>query len=528
MRDLHNFRLSAETETMAQVPLDDILLAVDQHIKEGALSKARSLLKSIKPKKVPRDSILSLAQLSRRAQIPRLGLKLLSSIVRSEKVLLKPASAAELALYAALLAQAGVRREAREILETLSQKPEPEISFYWLYVLLPEWNYQEAIPHIKKYLRSREISQYQRMVGTINLIACYIYVRDTSQALRSLKKMYGYLEKTPSPLLEKNYWELKSQAALQQHHYQEALSCLDKIKTSEASDIYSLYIEKWKYLVSLKEGGPWQSSQFLKLKQLAKDLKDWETLRDLDLQTGLYLKDAKMIHYSYFGSGYPAYRRAIRQQYNEVSYPRKYRIDLHQRRETKEKIYFSLQTGESSDGRIKLKVGQSLHRCLCALLSDFYRPKSMDELFSDLFPNEYFNPNTSTQRVSQLVYRLNHWLEKKGVPLFFESINYQYHLRTKTSFAVEFEETPEALTQSSFRREQAQNLIGESRFTAKGLVQLLDVSVRSAQNLCREWIRDGSVIKKGKGPSTFYYFNVSTIKNRIVRNRMAIKNSKVG
>lgn len=476
-----------------------LIQEVDQFIKKGELSKARSLLKTLEVKKIPREHSWAVSELTRRAQWPSLGLRILNPVVRSEKPLAQPPTAQERSLYAALLAQVGVRGEAREILESLKSESTPEICFYWLYVLIPDWNYRAAIPYLKRYLRYQEITLYQKTVAWVNLAASYIFVQDFFQAHRTLDKIAGFLKKNPTPLLEKNYWELRVQAYIQQKEFDRARESLQKISARQesASDIYELYVEKWKYLIDLADGHTWIPEEWQKLRKLATELQDWETLRDLDLQTGLKRGDEELILKAYYGSPSPEYRKKILTVLNQKP-TRAFRLDLFTMRESSSEKYFSLKTGLLREGRGQMKPGQVLHRCFSALLADLYRPKTINALFSDLFVNEYFNPVSSPARVSQVIFRLNAWFRKHGWPLTIECKNHQFYLKASDHFVVELSSSSGPSSALAIKFETVKSHFGDQWFTSKDLIELFKISKRSAQSICQFWSKEGKIHSLGQ------------------------------
>jgi hypothetical protein len=71
----------------------------------------------------------------------------------------------------------------------------------------------------------------------------------------------------------------------------------------------------------------------------------------------------------------------------------------------------------------------ALHRLMFLLCRDFYQPLSVVGAFSKLFPDEYFNPNTSPNRVHQFIRRLSNYFRKQGVAFKIDEMTGSYRLR---------------------------------------------------------------------------------------------------
>src|SRR5687768_4925600 len=104
----------------------DFLDEIDQHIRQGRLSAARMRIRAVGTKTLKRNARLKLAQLSRRAGLPSLSLRLLAPFVRPKRILLEPASQAEKAEYAAALIDVGAVNEGLKLLESIDTKKETQ------------------------------------------------------------------------------------------------------------------------------------------------------------------------------------------------------------------------------------------------------------------------------------------------------------------------------------------------------------------------------------------------------------------
>lgn len=499
---------------MGRINYEERFAQIDQMIRQAQMSDAQAALRPLSPKKIPRVFAKSFADLARRVNLPLLAIKILNPIVRPRRPLLPKAQVSEIALYAALLAQIGARNEARNLLRDLDGSQNPEVYFYWLYVLIPEWDYQAAVIPMKKYIRSNQITEYQRLVGRINLAACYVYLADFRQAQRTLNTVLKQSSKMKAQLIYGNALELQAQLALSQNNFSLAEESLKKYieATPNSSGIYRLYADKWYALMKLKMDGLTDSTKerLRSVQKQARYIESYETLRDLDYQMALMNKESSSKNLVYFGTPHRSYLKRIRAHlFKDTAIPKHFQFDLFRRTEVTSPPDFFLQSGRLMEGRIPLKAGQILHRCLEALLEDLYQPTSLGQLFSDLFPNEFFNPMTSPRRVLQTVHRLNLWFKANQLPLQVQSKNFQFSLHAKANFIIHFGRKPLRKTfilddVVSARLKLATIAFADRGFTTLQLSVLLGLKPRQTQYLIRTWQNQKRILILGNGRGRIY------------------------
>lgn len=502
---------------MGRINYQEKLASIDIMIRQARISEAQAALKIISPKKIPRAFSKPYADLARRVNWPLLAIKILNPIIRPKRPLHPKAQVSETALYAALLAQIGARNEARQLLLALDGSKNPEVYFYWLYILIPEWDYKSAIQPLKKYIRSTEITVYQRLVGQINLAACYVYLADFRQAQRLLSLVLKRSLETQAHLIYGNALELQAQVAINQKKLSLAEEWLQKYLTvtPTTSSIYQLYAQKWQTVIKLQTEGLTESTQkdLRTIREKAVALENFETLRDMDYQIALFKPQANSKNLVYFGTPYKSYRlRIIKNLFLKSRPPTVFQFNLFNRLEVSGKPSLSLQTGEFHEEGIHLKPGQILHRCLQLLLRDLYQPISLGQLFSHLFPNDYFNPLSSPSRIHQSIYRLNHWFKKNNIPLSIHCKNFLFSLTAHRNFIISLQnETAKEKNSMESTLKSRMNLacveFSDRHFTSKKLSVFLRLQQRQTQYLLRQWQKDGCLMMTGTGRSRLYRFN---------------------
>ena len=174
----------------------------DEWIRQGQGQKVRSLCRQLNHKKIPRNFLVGYAQIARRVGASDLILLWLRPIVRNEKVLAKPATDSEKAIYGLALLRLGAFREARQILDAVNPEKDPQVYFYRASLQMNQWNYKKAIPDLKRYVRQKEIPAYSRMVGRLNLCASLVSNQSWALAEAEIGKLMRLFEKTQVPLLK--------------------------------------------------------------------------------------------------------------------------------------------------------------------------------------------------------------------------------------------------------------------------------------------------------------------------------------
>lgn len=81
--------------------------------------------------------------------------------------------------------------------------------------------------------------------------------------------------------------------------------------------------------------------------------------------------------------------------------------------------FLNLETGLEPQRTLhsSLIVGDINHQLLSLLATDFYKPRSLGDVFSALFETENYHPQTSAQQVLTVVEQLRSWFQENEIPL---------------------------------------------------------------------------------------------------------------
>lgn len=140
------------------------------------------------------------------------------------------------------------------------------------------------------------------------------------------------------------------------------------------------------------------------------------------------------------------------------------------------------------------------------LIEDFYHPKRVGTLHSELFPDSYFNPVSSPNRIYQVISRLRQWAEGTNVPLSIKEDNGYYWARVLAGLGVLVREEKTLASEVS-PNQTLINRLQEQRieeFSAKQACDSLGLS-RSSFNRFAKWAIDEGVLeKRGQSSATHY------------------------
>jgi tetratricopeptide (TPR) repeat protein len=416
---------------MDKAALQFELQQMDTWIQQGKSFQARKRMYELKSEKIPRELLVEFSAIARRLRVVHIALRKMQPIIRNEKIRIEPPSEQEKAIYASLLTQMGAHREAAEILKSVSFDLAPEAALYLAFHYIFLWEYQKALRPLKRYIRSSGLSLYQKTVGELNIAACYVRLNRHQEAEKLLQKLRRLTKDNDWALLYANTLEVSTQMAIFSDQWKLAEKFLEEArgKIRDKKSQFALFLAKWDALSAfLQEANHHNQQELKKVRAWAQQIGHWETLRDLDWYEALILKKKGLLKKVYLGTAHQAYRTYIVKQGGfSKGVPRVWQQEGVSR-------VFDMKLAKEEGKDFHLKVGQALHRLLLVLTSDLYRSFMVGEVFSKVFPGEYFNIETSPQRIQKLVYLLRKEFRKNDVPVKILVQNSSYHLRVEGDY----------------------------------------------------------------------------------------------
>ncbi len=497
------------------MPLDclDIMKEANRLIRAGQRHEAIRSLTNFPLIKVPRRHLLEFANLARRTGLFHIGLRALQPLVRPKGKTKPKANAAESAAYAMLLSKIGARSEARRLLESHDDKL-PEKHLYLGFISMASWDYEAAAVHLTNYLSLNHGSPYDRMVAEVNLIASLVTLGNENASVR-IEAALAQSSEAGWTLLEQNLTELKVQMLVAQKKWHESFEHLDRLATRRdpQNSNYQIFNKKWMALAKLQELGPTAEtiSGLAEVSRIAAAEQHWETVRDCAYQESLATRNRELFLRVYFGTPLAAFRSRMKTAAREwIQLPAAHEIYFGDHSVAARS--FNLWTGEESGAKVQLKAGKAMHKILAALFKDLYRPKMIGDLFAEVYPGEYFDPQTSALKISQLVFRLRKWVEQNAVPITVEVKDelYQVHVHGDYKLIVHAE-APIAESASGKYTNQIlllklQREWQRDIFSTREACNLLSLSPRTLQNIFDVALRNNMIEKIGQGAATRYRF----------------------
>lgn len=478
---------------------ENILNQLEEKLKGGQTKEVLSYLHEVNQTQILRKDRLAFAELARRAGAPDLAIRFLIHVVYPK---IKPmsgfeATADESVSYASSLRALGFLKEAQEILNKFNSEMHPIVLLQKALLLFAEWRYAESIRFLKKFVRSKKITDYQRTVGQVNLFSAYISAEDYVSASSLAGELLTSTKNKNYLLLYGNCLELISQYCIFTEQYVLAASYLDQAETvlKDFSGIYLLYVKKWKLVLQLLTRQ--KSTDFeLQFQQLIEDSQDKnysEIVRDLLFFRALADQDDQCILQVLAGTPIASYHRRA-----TLLLKRKFFIPsqmVFQKKADRESLF---------DYKSQNFLNKSLLRKLLWLLSqDFYKPTSVGKIFSMIYPEECFNPETSVKRVDNLIFRLNRYFKKNKISITIKRRHYSYRMMGLDQMIIyRYLISNQELALKLFR-----NKFLLKQFKRIDLEQILGISSASAKRLLRYALQIKKVRRLNTGPQSRYTFS---------------------
>lgn len=498
---------------------------LDRLVRSGEAGVVRKRLSLLSGQKLPRSLLLPLAGLGRRVGLTGFALRLLHPVIRSEPPVHPPASPSERALYGAVLLKIGARKEAIELLTGIESRATPEALLFMSYALFSEWKYGLAVPLLRQYVRHPLIDPYQRQIGEVNLAAALVVTGKFVDAEARLQELLEDTERDGLRLLQGNTLELLTQLEVLRGHYGQASAYIQRAGDIlvKSGDQNTLFMEKWRAVVDLCEAPESAEARerLALVRSKAIEQGHWEVVRDCDFQCAVATKrHPSLAQRLVFGTPHVAFRRRVLATIGRVELPDAFvwqpsikpDYRLPQEASANEPPHFNLAAATSADGTLLLKRGQILHRALWSLAVDFYRPRSVGEIFADLYPDEVFNPTSSPQRVARVVQRLREWMSRSQLPLSLMVRNGDHRLQATGSFGIKVDKaamgghTRHIPDRGAQLAQTIRDYWQDQVFTAREAAKALGLSVDRVQEIIAPLLEKGDLIRTAGGRSTSYRF----------------------
>ena len=489
----------------------------EQLVRSGRGGQIREHILKIQDSKLSRNDTLKVANYARRVGLSLVSINLLRAFVRSDAGINNKASNDEKSEYAAALIREGVVGEGLKILRDVDTSAYPESLLYSAFGLFTRWDYEASIPLLQKYVKLTG-SEYQKILGHINLVAALIFTKNLDQADVLLARLIQQTQKEQYKLSHSYCLELYGQYYLQQKDYKKARNYFNKAGALSANSATSMpfLVRKWLAITDLieasasgkKDLSAKDIKQFNLIKDEALKIKDFETVRTCDLHLAICKRDKNLAKHVYFGSAHRKFRENVAVQISHFTeIPEQYDQILPSNNNNtlvkNETRCFDMHQGSEIAGSVKLKNNQAMHRVFQIIASDFYKPVRATEIFSLAFPNEYFDQSVSINRVHQVVKRLRIWLTESEVPLQIIENKNTYRIQNTSSYKIRWTDRQQTF-EKNFLVNKLFKKFKNDTFKLQEAASYLEMPSRSASRALKKAI-DESLIELVGGGSTSCY-----------------------
>lgn len=473
-----------------------IVTQCDQLIKSGQITEAIQLIKTLNMAEVPRKLRLELAYICRRVGLIGHGLRILHSVIRNGNTSFDSPTDSEKCEYAVLLVRNASVEEASTLLEKVNVTNAPQAWLYKSFCHIAHWEYSTAVGYLENFLKA-DPEPYMKLVAQVNLASSLIVTSRLDEAAELLRETLLMAEKAQALRLAGNCYELWGQLHFWRHDYSNARKALQKaIEILSSSPGYDmLLIHKTQAIISALESRSLEP--LIKFRKEAFERKHWESVRESDLFSLKVQFDQDRLDHLIYGTPFAPYRHRIQ--------------EIAGREPSAEYILgnsnsrcLDLQTG-LVDNSESLSPGKKIHQVIASLVRDFYSPRNIGSLFSELYPGEYFDIQSSPGRIRQLMLRTRQWLQENQIPASIEQSDGTYSLALHGDFGIRMSLQKFSLDSFELKWKELQKTFsGSESFTAAKACEKLSCSRTSFRRLVDWALEKGFLEKSGSGPSTSY------------------------
>lgn len=480
--------------------LKDQLDMIDGFIRAGRMNEAHRALEKVTLKAVPRSLTAKYANLARRLMKPNLAVRILHPVIRGDFAHARPPDDHQKAEYGVALLRLGAIPEALSLLEDVSPDVVPMVHLYRAFCHFNRWNYQAGLQALEVDLRTLAVDDYQKNTIRVNRAAARLWLADLDGLEFELRDLEEVLARNGQRRLQSNVCEMLAQNYIQIGQWELAEKSLARslrlIDSGHRLD--TLFIRKWQVIAEVLK-----SRDVAPLKELHEEALvagHWETVRDVDYYRLQVSPDQRMFEYLYFGTPHHSYRHRLEHQWRGQFSIAEFAEVTRTPRPTRQWNPFE----PDQDW------GSLSHRLTLVLLQDLYQPRRVGEIFSKLFPEEYFNPDSSVNRVHQAARRMREFLNVNGFPARLESVGGLYRLTVDPSTAVRMYRRFPVARDSFYRwrlhqfAPQEASLRGVSRDQVQSL---LSISTSKAKEWLRRGREEGWIESFGAGSKTRYFIH---------------------
>lgn len=497
----------------------EIIKKTDLLIKEGKLALARVNLNHIDLKSQSRHNLVELADLGRRTNMLRFSLRIMQPLIHPKTAGPVAANDKELALYAVCLSRSGAYREAADLFARI-KNPISEVILYKAFNEIYQWNDPSAIRYLKQYLKRTDLSPYSRQVAQVNLVDSLLSCGETEAAARVnetlIQEITKVIDRQKYKLIS-GYLHLQaSRIAILREKFDLADTL---IKTSNeflagTKSRYELYCKNWETILGLLR----EPSSDLRLKEMQKIRSElesaghWEAIRVSELYQAVITRDRILWNRILHGTSHKKFREMMTNQYGNL-FPKE------PNQVSSTTIYSTVGWNSTSSQVFQLDIGQfqipeMIKRLFEILASEIYHPVPLLALFSNLYPGEYFDIDSSIPRVKQLILRLRTLLQEHQIPLKLIIDQSKVRLLSDSGYSVLIQDRKVSLDTSEAEFYQVVDAMGDKPFKSLQVQESLGLSLNKVKLLIDWGLKKKFLLQLAGGRSTKYKVKATVLERR--------------
>lgn len=480
----------------------DLMTQLETLTKQGDTQQVSEIINRLVLKRIPRELAAQLAQICFRNSLYIQSLRILNPIVCPPTPISPKPQPTEIIAYATALVSLNMNREARNLLQQLDTTINPEALLIESFSYFGEWSYEKTIPLLKRFSTNPRVSLYRQIVGKVNLAAAYVTSAQQIEAENLLLELLKVTSERNFRLLQGNTLELLAQLEIQKKNYSKALEYLNEAKQifPDSTSIYFFFVKKWECICRLLLSP--HSKELIKscesLKSEALKWRHWETARDIDLYIAFATNNMDLIQKLVQGTPNSNYIKKIELLFG-------YKI-------TPEKIFKLRSDNDITPPKVSfdfIKISERIqtnkyqNKLFTLLTKDFYRPVNLGYLFSQLHPEENFNPLTSEKRILNQIYTLAQNLNTDNTYFELHKSKMDFIFKLKPGVELVFKRQGNRRHHATTLKEKMRSF-GAVPFSTNQLAQLLNCSKRKAQQVIKQLKTQNFVECINKGPKTVY------------------------
>lgn len=406
----------------------------------------------------------------------------------------------ELLQYGAALVAIGANNEGLKILKLVSNEVEPEKNLNISIALFYKWKYREALPYLEEYIRDPRLTEYQMLIGNVNLASCYIGTKNFQKAYDLAQEVLQLSEVQGLRLLSGFALEIISESLIWmgKHKECEASIILAEEALAQSGSTGFIWLQKWSAVNQLFQGDIHGGLE--KLAQVRKtsfEKNEWETVRECDLFLSKFGQEPELFHKVYFGSPLEEYKMRAYQIYSES----KKSVYIPQYFDWQPNPVVSKTKAQSIlfDWQ---KMSKSLYQLFILLCEDFYKPVRIAQVHESLFPDQIFHPIHSVRKTYDLIRRLKNEIKPYGLEIIPNGSG--YFLRNNSNCSIRKKINQEYFGQNEEIFKEIMQIKRNASFCTDDLVVHLGLSRTTAHRFLKWALESKKISRQGSGKRTVY------------------------